>query len=188
MQIIPLPGHSIEQVGLWYGNTLFVGDAYLTPEILDKHHIPFYTDILAGLKTLDLLKALVKNSEESSPDTLTLSNGNILNTKTTPFKHVVAGHGELYSLSDKIHQVIDYSVQRLESILEQVRNSLDYGEARSTADVLSSVAAIQSAAITSLSQHALYNTTVQAALSALYTQDAIHPIFQDNRLLWQRTQ
>jgi glyoxylase-like metal-dependent hydrolase (beta-lactamase superfamily II) len=36
--------------------------------------------------------------------------------------------------------------------------------------------------------HALYNTTVQAALSALYTQEVIHPIFQDNRLLWQTTQ
>jgi glyoxylase-like metal-dependent hydrolase (beta-lactamase superfamily II) len=32
-------------------------------------------------------------------------------------------------------------------------------------------------------QHAPYNTTVQAALSALDTQDVIHPIFQDNRLL-----
>ena len=188
LQVIPLPGHSIEQIGLWYGDTLFVGDAFLTPEILDKHHIPFYTDIQAGLKTLDFLKALVKSPSESSVDTLTLSSGNILFTKTTPCKHVVAGHGELYRLSDELHQVIDYTIQRLESILEHVRNSLDYGEPRSTADILSSVAAVHGASITTLSQHALYNTTVQAALSALYTQDVIHPIFLDNRLLWQRTQ
>jgi len=69
-----------------------------------------------------------------------------------------------------------------------VRNSLAHGEARSTSDVLSSVAGILGASITTLSQHALYNTTIQAALSALYTQNVIHPIFQDNRLLWQRTQ
>src|SRR5215469_3920407 len=37
VQLFPLPGHSLEQVGLAYGETLFVGDAYLTPDILDKH-------------------------------------------------------------------------------------------------------------------------------------------------------
>lgn len=186
--VLPLPGHSTEQVGVAIKDTLFVGDAFFTPKILDKHHIPFYTDIQAGLKTLGFLKELVKNPDTFSPDVLTSSSGNLLNTKTTPFKLVVAGHGELYSSSDQVNQVIDYSVQRLESILEQVRNSLDYGEPRSASDVLSSVAAIHDASITTLSQHALYNTTVQAALSALYTQDVIHPIFQDNRLLWQRTQ
>jgi len=188
LEVISLPGHSTEQVGVAYGNTLFVGDAFLTPEILDKHHIPFYTDIQAGLKTLGFLKAQVKNTDASSADALTLLSGNMPKTKTTPFKLVVAGHGELYSSSDQVNRVIDYTVQRLESILEHVRNSLAYGEARSTSDVLSSVAAIHSASISTLSQHALYNTTIQAALSALYTQNVIHPIFKDNRLLWQRIQ
>lgn len=189
LEVIPLPGHSTEQVGLAYKETLFVGDAFLTPEILDKHHIPFYTDIQAGLKSLGFLKSLVKNQEMpgANSDALTLSSGNMLNTKTTPSKIVVAGHGEVYSSSDQVNRVIDYTIQRLVSILEQVRNSLDYGEPRSASDVLSSVATIHGALITTLSQHALYNTTVQAALSALYTQDVIHPIFQDNHLLWQRT-
>jgi len=188
LAVLPLPGHSTEQVGLAFKDTLFVGDAFLTPEILDKHHIPFYTDIQAGLNTLGFLKELVKSPDTFSPDVLTSSSGNVLNTKTTPSKAVVAGHGEVYSSSDQVNQVIDYTVQRLTSILEQVRNSFDYGEPRSTSEVLSSVAATHGASITTLSQHALYNTTVQAALSALYAQEVIHPIFQDNRLLWQRTQ
>ena len=189
LEVIPFPGHSTEQVGVAYKDTLFVGDAFLTPEILDKHRIPFYTDIQAGLKTLGLLKSLIKNQEMPSPrpDAFTLSSGNMLNTKTTPLKIVVAGHGELYSSTDKVNRVIDYTIQRLVSILEQVRNALDFGEPRRTSDVLSSVATLHGASITTLSQHALYNTTVQAALSALYTQDVIHPIFQDNHLLWQRT-
>jgi glyoxylase-like metal-dependent hydrolase (beta-lactamase superfamily II) len=165
LEVISLPGHSSEQVGLAHGNTLFVGDAFLTPEILDKHHIPFYTDIREGLKTLSILK-----------------------TKTTAFKLVVAGHGDLYSSPDQVNRVIDYTVHRLESILEQVRSSLAHGEPRSTTDVLSSVAAAHGATITTLPQHALYNTTIQAALSALYTQAEIQPIFQDNYLLWQRMQ
>jgi glyoxylase-like metal-dependent hydrolase (beta-lactamase superfamily II) len=187
LEVISLPGHSSEQVGVAHGDTLFVGDAFLTPEILDKHRIPFYTDIREGLKTLSFLKTFVDDASSSSV-THSQMNGNILKTKTTPFKLVVAGHGELYSSPDQVNRAIDYTVQRLESILEQVRSSLAHGEPRSTIDVLSSVAAAHSATITSLSQHALYNTTIQAALSALYAQAEIQPIFQDNYLLWQRMQ
>lgn len=181
LDVISLPGHSTEQVGIVYGNILFVGDAFLTPEILDKHRIPFYTDIQEGLKTLSFLKTFVNDSIALSP-----LSGSTLKTKTTPFKLVVAGHGEINSTPDQFNRVIDYTVQRLESILEQVRNSLAHGEPRSTTDVLSSVAAAHGATITALPQHALYNTTIQAALSALYAQGEIQPIFQDNYLLWQR--
>ena len=186
LDVISLPGHSTEQVGIVYGNILFVGDAFLTPEILDKHRIPFYTDIQEGLKTLSYLKTFVNDATTSSAIALSQLSGSILKTKTTPFKLVVAGHGEINSTPDQFNLVIDYTVQRLESILEQVRNSLAHGEPRSTTDVLSSVAAGHGAAITTLPQHALYNTTIQAALSALYAQGEIQPIFQDNYLLWQR--
>ena len=181
LDVISLPGHSTEQVGIVYGNILFVGDAFLTPEILDKHRIPFYTDIQEGLKTLSFLKTFVNDA--IAPSQLS---GSILKTKTTPFKLVVAGHGEINSTPDQFNLVIDYTVQRLESFLEQVRNSLAHGEPRSTTDVLSSVAAAHGATITTLPQHALYTTTIQAALSALYAQGEIQPIFQDNYLLWQR--
>lgn len=183
LEVIPLPGHSTEQVGVAYGNTLFAGDAFLTPEILDKHRIPFYTDIQAGLRTLSLLKTLVNDAAS-----LTQPNTEIPKTKTTPFNLVVAGHGELYSSPDQVQYVIDYTVRRLESILEQVRISLADGKTHSTSDVLGSLATAFGATITALPQHALYNTTVQAALSALYTHGEIQPIFKDNCLLWQRVQ
>jgi glyoxylase-like metal-dependent hydrolase (beta-lactamase superfamily II) len=186
LDVISLPGHSTEQVGIVYGNILFVGDAFLTPEILDKHRIPFYTDIQEGLKTLSFLKTFVNDATTSSAIALSQLSGSTLKTKTTPFKLVVAGHGEINSTPDQFNLVIDYTVQRLESILEQVRNSLARGEPRSTTHVLSSVAAGHGATITTLPQHALYNTTIQAALSALYAQGEIQPIFQDNYLLWQR--
>jgi glyoxylase-like metal-dependent hydrolase (beta-lactamase superfamily II) len=188
LEVISLPGHSTEQVGIAYGNTLFVGDAFLTPEILDKHRIPFYTDLQAGLMTLDFLKTFVNDAASSSAAALTQTSGSTLKTQTASFKLIVAGHGEFYTSSAQANRVIDYTVQRLENILHHVRIALAHGEARSTADVLSSVTAAHGATITALPQHALYNTTVQAALSALYTQGEIHPVFQDNYLLWQRVQ
>ncbi len=183
LKIIPLPGHSPEQIGVAHNDILFVGDAFLTPEILDKHHIPFYSDMQAGLQSLDFLKTLVQN-----PHLLSHSSKSTPNTDLNPFKLVVAGHGELYSSMDHVKQVIDYTGQRLESILETVKTSLEVGKAVSTSEILSFVAAKLGASIATLSQHSLYNTTVQAALSMLYTQNTIQPVFQDNRLMWQRTQ
>ena len=165
VDVIALPGHSIEQVGVAFGNTLFVGDAFLTPELLDKHRIPFYTDIQAGLSTLSTLK-----------------------TQIGSFSHIVAGHGELYTSTEATNRVIDYTIERLEGILEQVRACLAEGEGRQTVDVLSAVASAQGATITALPQYVLYTTTVQAALSALYARGEIYPRFQENSLVWHRAQ
>ncbi|HEX6482780.1 MAG TPA: MBL fold metallo-hydrolase [Ktedonobacteraceae bacterium] len=163
VEVISLPGHSTEQVGVAFGETLFVGDAFLTPEILDKHRIPFYTDIEAGLTTLTTLKK-----------------------RTTAFKQIVAGHGELYVSSQQANQAIDYMIERLEAILDQARSALANGDARGTAAILSAVSEAQGTEISTLSQYVLYNTTVQSTLSTLYTRGEISPVFRENQLLWQR--
>ncbi len=164
-QVIPLPGHSTEQVGVVFGDTFFVGDAFLTPDILDKHRIPFYTDVQAGLLTLTTLK-----------------------TRIAAFKHIVAGHGEIYTSVEGATQAIDYMVGRLETILEHIRTTLATGEPRQADDILSSVAKAQGATIRALSQYVLYNTTIQSALSTLYARGEILPIFRDNHLVWCRSE
>jgi glyoxylase-like metal-dependent hydrolase (beta-lactamase superfamily II) len=163
VRVLSLPGHSSEQVGVAIGNTLFVGDAFLVPEILDKHRIPFYTDVKAGLETLYALKE-----------------------QTPAFKHIVAGHGEIYDSADQTNRAINYTISRLEGILDNVLKALADGTARTSADILSEVASAQGATITALSQYVLYQTTIQSALSTLYTRGEIYPLFQDNHLMWVR--
>ena len=163
LEVLSLAGHSPEQVGVAFGDTLFVGDAFLTPDILDKHRIPFYTDIATGLTTLDMLKQRVSS-----------------------FAHIVAGHGEVYTSPVGALQAIEYTARCLENILEQTRAALVYGEGRPTSHILRAVADARRATITSLSQHSLYTTTVQSALSTLYTRGEVHPLFEGNFLLWQR--
>ncbi|GAC1697255.1 MAG: MBL fold metallo-hydrolase [Ktedonobacteraceae bacterium] len=164
LRVVPLPGHSIEQVGVAFGDTFFVGDAFLTPEILDKHRIPFYTDMQTGCSTLANLK-----------------------TQIETFKYVVAGHGEIYTAIEKANGAIEYTLKRLESILDVIRGALADGEARAAGDLLGIVADALGAHIQALPQFVLYNTTVQSALSTLYTQGEIHPHFQHNTLAWRRT-
>lgn len=163
VSVVSLPGHSIEQVGVAFGDTFFAGDAFLTPEILDKHHIPFYSDVDTGLMTLTTLK-----------------------TQILPFKHIVAGHGEIYTSIERANRAIEYIIDRLESILENIRAALTDDKARPGADILSAVAQAQRAPIQTFPQYVLYNTTVQSALSTLYRRGEISPIFQEDSLLWQR--
>ena len=163
LQVISLPGHSTEQVGVAFGDTFFAGDTFLVPQILDKHRIPFYTDIQAGLMTLTTLK-----------------------TQITAFKHIVAGHGEIYTSAEQASAAIGYTIARLESILDNIRTTLADGEPRQSADILSAVASQQGATINALPQYVLYNTTVQSGLSTLYARGEIYPLFQDNHLEWQR--
>lgn len=163
VKVVSLPGHSLEQVGVAFGETIFVGDAFLTPDILDKHRIPFYSDIEAGLSTLTAMKAHI-----------------------LPFKHIVAGHGELYTSTEQAKLAIEYTAKRLESILDTIRAALADGEARPANDLLSVVATALGAQIQTLPQYVLYNTTVQSALSTLYTRGEIQPHFQGNLLAWRR--
>ncbi|HZU68180.1 MAG TPA: MBL fold metallo-hydrolase [Ktedonobacteraceae bacterium] len=165
VEVISLPGHSTEQVGVAFGETLFTGDAFLIPEILDKHRIPFYTDVQAGLMTLATLK-----------------------TRVESFKQIVAGHGAIATSAGQANHAIDYMAARLEAILDQIRFALSNGDARTGAAILSSVATALGAEISTLSQYVLYNTTLQSALSTLYTANEIAPVFQENQLLWRRLQ
>lgn len=161
-RVVSLPGHSSEQVGVAFGDTLFAGDAFLTPEILDKHRIPFYTDIQAGLSTLSTLK-----------------------TQSAPFKQIVAGHGEIYTTAGQAEQAIQYTVDRLESILQEIRDALAFGHACTTTAIFAEVADALGAQVQALSQYVLYNTTIQSGLSTLYTRGEIAPVFTDNTLMWQ---
>ncbi|HEY3993188.1 MAG TPA: MBL fold metallo-hydrolase [Ktedonobacteraceae bacterium] len=186
VEVIPLPGHSLEQVGVIYGETLFAGDAFLASDILDKHGIPFYTDIQMGLASLDQLSTRL----DGSPMTVSAEDmpeqARVPKMANQAFKHIVAGHGEIYTSPEQAKRVIQYTTQRLESILELARGALADGVARPGSDVLQVVTRALGVDISTLSQYVLCNTTVQAALSALYARDEVCPLIRENNLIWQR--
>ena len=70
-------------------------------------------DIEAGLKTLSAMK-----------------------TQVSAFRHIVAGHGEIYTSTEQAKRVIKYTIAQLESILDQVRAALANGDARPATDIL----------------------------------------------------
>jgi glyoxylase-like metal-dependent hydrolase (beta-lactamase superfamily II) len=58
LEIIPLPGHSINQVGIATADVAFLGDALVTPELLERYPIQYCYDVLAHRRTLASLPSL----------------------------------------------------------------------------------------------------------------------------------
>ena len=56
INIIPLNGHSPNQIGIEADGVLFCADSLFSGQILEKHKIPFFTDIDKTRKTLEFLR------------------------------------------------------------------------------------------------------------------------------------
>lgn len=56
-EIIPLPGHSIAQVGVAYDGVCFAADGFFGPAVLSKHGVPYAHDVAAQLASLERLAA-----------------------------------------------------------------------------------------------------------------------------------
>ncbi len=56
LEVIPVPGHSINQVAVATPEVVFVGDALMAPEILERYPIQYCYDVLAHRETLSRLQ------------------------------------------------------------------------------------------------------------------------------------
>jgi glyoxylase-like metal-dependent hydrolase (beta-lactamase superfamily II) len=57
LDVLKLPGHSINQIGIAIDGVCFAADGFFGPAILQKHGIPFAHDVGAQLASLDRLAA-----------------------------------------------------------------------------------------------------------------------------------
>ena len=55
LEIIPLKGHSINQIGVLVDDVFFCGDCFFSKEVLEKYKLPFFTNITETKKTLNFL-------------------------------------------------------------------------------------------------------------------------------------
>jgi glyoxylase-like metal-dependent hydrolase (beta-lactamase superfamily II) len=58
LEILPTPGHSINQVAVLTSEAAFLGDALLAPELLERYPIQYCYDVVAHRATLALLAGL----------------------------------------------------------------------------------------------------------------------------------
>lgn len=155
--ILPLPGHSWNQIGLVVDDICFAADSYYGREILEKHKLPFLVDVQAALDSIELLRA-------------------------TNFSGYLPGHGPYETQPEETLRCnLDYHLricERLEALLV---------DAMSIEELLERVCGELAIEISNLTSFVLYRTALLGYLAGLLRQERVSYQLSANRLLWQRT-
>ncbi len=159
VDVVPLPGHALGQVGVGVEDVLFCADALFPAETLDKHQVIFCVDLDEAVDTLERLPGL-------------------------PYAHFAPGHGPAYRAGDEIARICDANRERLAEIRALVREALV--EPQATPALVATVSDHYGLRLRTAMAYFLTRTTVLAALSSLERQGEVETLVRGNRLYWQR--
>ncbi len=158
VEVISLPGHAPNQIGVAYGDVLFCADAFFPPEVLEKHKIPFCVNIDLALETLERLA-------ESS------------------YAHFAPGHGDPL---DSVEEVVRLNAARLREIKGLVYGLL--ARPRQSQELLKGVCDFYGLRMEIASSFYLNYATIHAALSSLQAEGKVGMRLEGNALLWFRAE
>ena len=155
-ELIPLPGHFFDMVGLRTpDDVVFLADCLSSQATLDKYQISYVYDVAAYLDTLEHVKEM----------------------QATLF---VPAHADA---TDNIAPLAQYNIDKVNEIAGHI---LDFCAAPHTfEEVLQHLFTSYDLAMT-FEQYALVGSTVRNYLSWLLDSEKLSANFADNRLLWQR--
>ena len=159
VEVVSLPGHAPNQVGVGVGDVLFCADAVFPADTLQKHKVIFCADLDGAVATLNRLPDL-------------------------DYGWFAPGHGPAYRGGDEIARACAANRERLERVRAQVQAALE--EPQETAALVRRVAGDLGLHMTTATAYFLTRTTVLAALSSLERAGEVTAVMKDNRLLWQR--
>ena len=155
-ELIPLPGHFFDMIGLRTpDDVVFLADCLSSQATLDKYQISYVYDVAAYLDTLERVKEM----------------------HATLF---VPAHAEA---TDNIAPLAQYNIDKVNEIAGHI---LDFCAAPHTfEEVLQHLFTSYDLAMT-FEQYALVGSTVRNYLSWLLDSERLSATFTNNRLLWQR--
>lgn len=155
-ELIPLPGHFFDMIGLRTpDDVVFLADCLSSQATLDKYQISYVYDVAAYLDTLERVKEM----------------------QAALF---VPAHAEA---TDNIAPLAQYNIDKVNEIAGHI---LDFCAAPHTfEEVLQHLFTSYDLAMT-FEQYALVGSTVRNYLSWLLDSEKLSANFADNRLLWQR--
>lgn len=159
VEVIALPGHALNQVGVAMGEAFFCADAVFPAETLQKHKIIFCVDLDETLATLERL-----------PD--------------MPYACFAPGHGPAYASGGEIAQICAANRERLKGVREQVYEALE--KPQETSALVQHVTDLLDLQIKTATAYFLTQTTVLAALSSLEQTGEAAAVMENNRLLWRK--
>lgn len=159
IDVVSLPGHALNQVGVAANDVLFCADAVFPQETIEKHKILFSVDLDDTLETLADLP-------------------------NRPYGGFAPGHGPAYGEKESIETICNANRDRLEEVREGVYDVLR--QPQETSSLVQGMARRFHLEITRPTAYFLTRTTILAALSSLEAAGQVAPRTEDNRLQWQR--
>ena len=154
-QVLPLPGHAREQVGLAWGQVCYCADGLFGEDVLAKYGVPFATDVARQIESIEQLRA-------------------------TDYAYTLPAHGGLVTDIEPLAEVnLRHIQQAAEAVLAAVQPPAE------TTEVVARVCQTLGLSLRGISQYYLFKSVVKAYLSYLVEGGRVEPRLVGNRLLWQ---
>ena len=155
VEIIPLPGHCFNQVGVLVDNVLFCADTVFSERVIDKYRIPVVQDVGSHLETLDKLKGM----------------------ECIKF---IPGHTKPV---EDIRGLVAKNIATTRGIIDDIKALLD--EPKTTERVMSELCTSYGLDLTVVQQYYLIHMTIMAYLGYLYDEKLIDIEIEGNLLQWK---
>lgn len=158
-EIIPLKGHSIEQIGIITPEKVcFLGDSIFSEEILEKYSFPYLYDIAESINTLNRIKEL-------DADYFVISHSSSILSKE-----------QIISLSDK-------NLENIKRYEKQILDLLDQPLTRE--DILENITILNDLSLNFYQYH-LNFAGVSAFIAYLYSKDLVNYSIDDGKLYYYK--
>ncbi|WP_446898798.1 MBL fold metallo-hydrolase [Clostridium sp. LBM24168] len=155
--IVPLPGHSIEHIGIvTCDRVCFLGDSIFSPEILDKYSFPYLYNISDSLDSL-------KRINEIDADYFLIS------------------HSEKIIAKEDITSLIDKNIKNIENYSNEILELLDQPLTRE--DILENITILNNLKL-DFNEYYLNFAGVSAFVSYLYNNRLIDCSIEDGKLYY----
>ena len=155
VEIIPLPGHCFNQVGVLVDNVLFCADTVFSERVIDKYKIPVVQDVGSHLETLGKLNDMEHDL--------------FIPAHTKPV--------------EDIEGLVAKNVATTQGIINDIKGLLD--EPKTTERVMSEICTEYGLDLTVVQQYYLIHMSIMAYLGYLYDEKQIDIEMEGNLLRWK---
>ena len=158
LEVIALPGHSLQQVGIVHDGVCFAADGFFGPAVLAKHGIPYAQDVDEQRATLEYLRG---RSEQ----------------------YFLPGYGDLSSRAE-LSEALNANLTAINLAAEAVYAALE--SPVDLPAVAAYVRRALKLNMTGVPQYAIFLSVIAAHLTALERAGKAAPYLDDHGIIWSR--
>jgi glyoxylase-like metal-dependent hydrolase (beta-lactamase superfamily II) len=156
LEVVPLQGHSLNQVGVLVEDVLFCADTVFSGRVIDKYRVPVVQDVGSHLATLERLSE-------------------------TAHSLYVPSHTKPV---DDITPLVDRNLETVRTIIADLLSLL--GEEKTAEELQRELCTMYGLDLNVVQQYYLIHTTVMAYLSHLHESEMVEITLRGNSLHWKR--